>query len=201
VTYSAVKRGAASEFSAYGGLSVNVPGGNDGKSADFVRSRATATDRYSILRYGATYVRSLGGEWQLRASLGGQHTADALVSGEQFGIGGPDSVRGYQLREIASDRGYSAQVEVYTPDFAARLGLPQEQKLRLVGFVDGGSVSRNRALPGELLHDSIGSVGVGARWNYGKSASLRLDLAQVLQATPNRQINSQRINAALALFF
>lgn len=200
-TYTGVRRGAQSELSFNAGLSVNLSGGNDGKAEDFQRSRAPATDRYSILRYGLNYLRQLGDDWQMRAAFNGQHTGNALVSGEQYGVGGADTVRGYQLREVASDRGYALQAELYTPELGPRLGFSDNQRLRLLAFVDGGSVWRNHALPGELMHDSIGSAGVGMRWNYGKTASLRLDVAQVLQATPNRRLNSQRINAALALSF
>jgi hemolysin activation/secretion protein len=200
-TYTGVRRSADGELSFYGGLSVNVPGGNDGTQADFTRSRAPATDRYSILRYGLNYMRQLGADWQMRAGFNGQHTRDALVSGEQWGVGGSDTVRGYGVREVASDRGYAVQLELYTPELAPRLGLSDTQRLRLLAFIDGGSVWRNHALPAEQLHDSIGSIGVGARWNYGKSASLRLDLAQVLQATANRRENSQRVGAALSVSF
>lgn len=201
VTYVGVRRGAVSELTFYGGLSANIPGGNDGTQADFERSRENATASYSILRYGLNYLRQLGGDWQMRAGFNGQHTRDALVSGEQYGIGGADTVRGYEVREVASDRGYAAQLELYTPELGPRIGLSDSQRLRLLAFIDGGSVWRNRALPGEQTHDSIGSTGIGARWNYGKSAFLRLDLAQILQTTPNRSRNSQRINAALALTF
>lgn len=200
-TYIGVRRGAASEFTFYGGLSVNIPGGNDGTQADFERSRANATAGYSILRYGVNYTRQLGGDWQVRAGFNGQHTRDALVSGEQFGIGGPDTVRGYGVRELANDRGYAGQIELYTPEVGRSIGLSEPHRLKLLAFLDAGSVRRNRALPGESMHDSIGSAGVGMRWNYGKSASLRLDVAQILQATANRSRNSQRINAALALTF
>ncbi len=200
-TYAGVRRGADSELSFYGSLSANLPGGNDGTQADFDRSRAGASARYTIVRYGASYLRQLGTDWQVRAAVNGQETGDALVSGEQFGLGGPDSVRGYLPREVVNDRGYSVQIELYTPELASRLGLAERQQLRLLAFLDGGSVWRNHALPGEATHDSIGSAGVGARWNYGKSASLKLDLAQVLQATPDRRRNSQRLGAALALSF
>jgi hemolysin activation/secretion protein len=201
VTYLGVRRGAASEFTFYGGLSVNIPGGSNGTQADFERSRTNATANYSIVRYGLNYLRQLAGDWQMRLGFNGQHTRDALVSGEQFGLGGADTVRGYEVREVASDRGYAVQTEFYTPELAPIIGLSETQRLRLLGFVDFGSVWRNRALPGELRHDSIASAGIGARWNYGKSASLRLDVAQVLDATDNRRRNSQRIVAALALTY
>lgn len=201
VTYTGVRRGAESELTFHGTVSANIPGGNDGTQADFERSRANATASYTVLRYGLNYLRQLGGDWQMRAGFNAQYTRDALVSGEQYGIGGPDTVRGYQVREVASDRGYAAQMELYTPELGRSIGLSEPQRLRLLAFFDYGSVRRNHALPGELMHDSIGSAGIGARWNYGKSANLRLDVAQVLQATPNRRRNSRHINAALVLMF
>ncbi|HUF79918.1 MAG TPA: ShlB/FhaC/HecB family hemolysin secretion/activation protein [Burkholderiales bacterium] len=201
LTYSAVKRMTAAELSFYVGGAVNIPGGDDGKSADFQRARAGAPDDYKILRYGFNYTRQFRNEWQVRLGFNGQYTDDPLVSGEQYGVGGPDSVRGYSLREVASDRGYSTQAELYTPDLAGRAGLTDSYRMRLLAFYDWGAVQRNNALPGELHRDSIASVGVGLRMTYGKTVSLRLDLAQPLQETPSRDNNTQRLTGSLAIVF
>ena len=91
-------------------------GGNDGADSDFKRSRAEATADYRIWRVGANFTRAFSQDWQFRTVLTGQFSEDALVSGEQFGYGGPDSVRGFNIREISNDKGYAAQVEVYTPE-------------------------------------------------------------------------------------
>jgi hemolysin activation/secretion protein len=200
-TYYGVLRGAESEFTFNAGLTANLSGGNDGTMADFQRSRAAATSHYALLRYGFTYLRQLAGGWQARGLFNGQYTGNALVSGEQFGLGGADSVRGYMLREVVNDRGYSGQLELYTPELAARLGLADSYKARLLAFYDFGTVKRNHALPGEALGDSIGSVGVGARVGYGKALSLRLDIARIAEPTANRQTGSLRAGMALALTF
>src|SRR5262249_45136822 len=115
LTYSGLRRYSDAELSYYVSASVNLPGGVDGDADAFQRSRPGANADYTVYRYGANYVQSLPGDWQFRAALNGQYTNALLVSGEQFGIGGPDSVRGYILRELSSDRGYQTQVELYTP--------------------------------------------------------------------------------------
>jgi hemolysin activation/secretion protein len=201
LTYSGVLRMAAAEASFYAGVSTNLPGGNDGQGNDFERSRAGASPRYTIFRLGGAYTRALAGEWQARATLNVQHTGDSLIAGEQFGAGGPDSVRGYLLREVVNDRGYASQLELYTPNVAPKLGLPDSYRARLLAFYDFGSVSRNNALPGEQTGKFIASTGLGLRVGYGKRASLRVDLAQILKAAGTRQSDDQRVNASLALIF
>ncbi len=201
LTYSGLKRMTAAEFSFYGGVAANIPGGNDGDQAAFTASRPGADDNYTLLRFGLNYTRQFASDWQMRLGFNGQYTEDALVSGEQYGVGGPDSVRGYMLREVSNDRGYATQIEVYTPDLARKFGWTDSYKARLLGFYDTGTVSRNHALPGEQVRDSIASVGVGFRLTYGKMLSLRLDLAQILQETANRDNNSQRLTGSLAFVY
>jgi hemolysin activation/secretion protein len=154
-----------------------------------------------ILRYGATYVQSLPREWQARLAFNAQYTDDLLVAGEQFGIGGPDSVRGYLVREIASDRGYQGQFELYTPDVARKVGLSDTFRMRLLAFYDYGTVKRVHPLPGEVGRASLESAGVGLRLNYGKMVNLRVDVAQIMHPTVNRQSDSQRVTAAVAVIF
>ena len=201
LTYSGVLRTAAAELNFYASASTNIPGGNDGDDAAFTASRAGASENYAIFRYGASYTQAFGRDWQARAAFNGQYTADLLVSGEQVGIGGPDSVRGYLLREVASDKGYAAQLEVHTPNLAPAAGLPGSYRVKLLGFYDFGGVARNDPLPGEQAGKFIASAGLGVRLGYGKSASLRVDVAQILKAAGTRQTSDQRVSAALAIVF
>jgi hemolysin activation/secretion protein len=204
INYSALRRMTAADFSFYAGASRNIPGGSDGKESDWrngAAARQAVTDDYSILRYGFTYARQFRNEWQVRFAMNGQYSSDALVSGEQFGLGGPDSVRGYQLREVSNDRGYSMQNEIYTPDFARKVGMSDTYRLRALAFYDWGAAQRNKAVAGDITRDSIASWGTGLRFTYGKSMTLRLDLAQLLQATTNHENNSWRLSGALALVY
>jgi len=201
LTYSGLARGTASELSFYGSGAKNIPGGKNGDDAAFQASRAGASADYSVFRYGFNYVHQFQNQWQTRLGFNGQYTQDPLVSGEQFGIGGPDSVRGYQLRELADDRGMATQLELYTPDIARGVGLSDSFKLRLLGFFDYGSVRRVDPLPGETAEAYIKSTGIGMRMGYRKSVVLRLDLAQILKQTAYRDDGSRRLTGTMALIF
>jgi hemolysin activation/secretion protein len=201
LTYSGIVRRAVSQLNFHAGLSTNIPGGSDGRSADFQAARTGATANYAVFRYGAQYARAFQKDWQMRASFNAQYTSDSLVPGEQLGLGGPDSVRGYLLREVSGDRGYAAQLEMQTPDLAPLLDAPGEYRTRLVAFYDFGSVQRNNALPGEQQSKFISSAGIGIRFNYSKNVNLRLDVAQILKDAGTRQSGDHRISAGLALIF
>jgi hemolysin activation/secretion protein len=199
--YAGLKRMTASEWNFNTSLSRNLPAGVDGDAAAFNRTRAGANPEYTILRFGTSYIHAFANEWQGRAALSGQYSADKLVPGEQFGIGGPDSVRGYLLREATNDHGYAVQLEGYTPNLAARVGLPDQWRARLVGFYDFGQVKRNDPLAGEQNGKYLASTGVGMRLAYGKTVSLRLDLAHVLRDHGTRQAGDMRLNGALVLVY
>ena len=202
LNYGGLWRGAATELSFYGNYSRNIPGGDNGREEDWRAqpgSRQAVVDNYQILRYGFNFVSQLPGEWQVRLGASGQHTADALVSAEQFGIGGPDTVRGYLLRELAKDRGNAAQLEFYTPELARPLGLAKDFRTRVLAFYDYGSVENNDTQPSD--RESLASAGLGLRLGYGKAFSLRLDVAQILKETTEREKDSYRTSAALALIF
>ena len=199
--YSGVYRAAASELNFNLTISTNIPGGNDGGVADFARSRASATERYVIYRTGVGFQTTFAQDWQARATVTGQYTRDALVSGEQFGLGGPETLRGFLVREISNDRGVSSQLEVYTPELAPKIGLPEKFRLRALGFYEYGQVWRNQALPGEVANKAASDAGLGLRLNYGKALSLRFDVANILNPAGTRQRGENRISAGMALVF
>ena len=201
VTYSGLRRMTAAELSFYGGLVRNIPGGNDGEQEHFEASRPGANANYTIIRAGMNYVRQFRNEWQMRVGLNGQVTSDSLISGEQYGLGGPDSVRGYPLRDVTGDNGFSGQAEIYTPDVARGIGMADDYKMRFLGFYDWGTISYNNLPPAGVRRDSIDSFGVGFRFTYKKWLSLRLDLAHTRQETPTRDNHTQRLSGSLALVF
>jgi len=205
--YSGVRRTSDSDFNFYLYAAQNVfPGGNDAGDSHFKATRVDAKAAYRVYRYYAAYTRVLG-DWQIRGLLNGQYSRDALVPGEQFGVGGFDSVRGFLEREIANDRGYRASLEAYTPDLGAGLGAANA-KVRLVAFWDTGTLKRNKAQPGEATRQSVSSAGFGVRLAAGKGFSMRLDFAQVLDGGGQgldggggQGKNDQRVHASLSLVF
>ncbi|MEO8441304.1 MAG: ShlB/FhaC/HecB family hemolysin secretion/activation protein, partial [Betaproteobacteria bacterium] len=200
VAYNGLWRMSNSEFGYYVAYSANVPGLNDGGDNSFKMTRTDATANYHIWRMGATYSRTLPRDWQFRGVINAQYTNDALVPGELFGYGGPDSVRGFNIREVANDTGYSGSLEIYTPELGAKFGW-KEIKMRWLGFYDAGTTSRNSIQPGESFGQSGGSVGIGMRMTYGKHVNLRLDFAQVVDPAGTQAKNDQMLQGTLAIPF
>jgi hemolysin activation/secretion protein len=180
-TYDARWARPGTQLSFYGGVAHNISGGAFGTDADFKRARLGAGANYTLYRGGLNFARALPRDFQFRIGLAGQYTDDALVPGEQFGLGGANSVRGFYEREIAQDKGYSGQVEFYTPDLAALLKLPKVN-LRLLGFYDfgHGTLVNTTAFATGVVN--IASAGIGLRLGLSKYVSLRGDLAQVVDA-------------------
>lgn len=178
----------------------NLPGGSNGRGADFQALRAPATANYRIYRYGMNWMHTWSSDWQARVALQGQETPHALVPGEQFGAGGADSVRGFNEREIANDHGYRSTLEGYTPDFGSDLG-SADLRLRGLAFFDNANVRRNAILPGESAGQSISSVGVGVRMSHGGNLSVRADLAQVLDGSDTRRSGSNILHVGAVYLF
>lgn len=111
---------------------------------------------------------------------GAQWTSDSLTTAEQFGVGGPDSVRGFIQSEFLADRGYAVSAEYNRT-------LHQSQDWRLAGaaFVDHGEASLVRAAAGERASNHLTGAGGGVRAQYRSSTSLKLDLATPLSQDRN----------------
>ena len=181
VSYSAQWESPEDSSSFYLAGVRNLPGGRKGGAADFEATRAGAQAHYTIFRLGGTYARRFGDDWQLRAVFNAQVSRDLLVSGEQFGLGGAGSVRGFGERELADDSGHAINLEIYSPNLSGWLGWSETQ-LRALAFYDSGRVRRNQPLEGEVSDQSIASFGFGVRLALQKQFSLRADVASVTDA-------------------
>lgn len=179
VSYEGQWARPSSQYSFYATVLHNISGGRDGSEEDLAAARPGAKGDYTILRAGMNYGMAFKSDWQARLHVDAQYSDDALIQGEQFGIGGWNSVRGFFEREIASDRGSFATVELYTPNIGPRLGIHIDN-LRLLAFYDVGSVVRNHPAPGDIVHQSISSAGAGMRFGVQKNLSLRVDAGWVI---------------------
>ncbi len=173
----------------------NLPGGGNGRVADIAAARSGAKADYTLVRWSASYLQTLPADWQLRLATDGQTSRDALVPGEQYGVGGQESVRGFLEREFVNDSGQRVTLEVYGADFGARVA--PAASARLLAFIDHGSVRRNRALPGETTRAEIASAGVGLRLSVAPSWNLRFDVAHVLKGSGLHPSHDDRVHFSL----
>lgn len=198
LTYSGRHEAPGREIAFYATYARNNPyGDGDASAAAIDAARAGAKARFQVVRVGAAYSRALRGDDILRIALDGQYTRDALVPGEQFGLGGANSVRGFHERATAHDIGHRLSVEMYGPD-VGRLIAP-DWRARMLGFIDLGRGKDQEPL--RLPPSGLASIGVGTRATRGKRLSLRLDLALVTDGTAGRDKGERRSHFALAYAF
>ena len=199
--YQGTLRGEGSEAGFYVNFTQNFfPGGSDGTDADFKASRADARAGFRVYRFGANYNRAFSNDWQVRAAMTGQYSGDALVAGEQFGLGGADNIRGFLVREVSNDSGYRANVELYTPNLGTKFGWTSVQT-RLLAFYDWGTVSRNSVQPGELQGASPASAGVGVRFNAAKNFTAKVDYAHVLHGAGSANTGHTRVHMSFSFVY
>lgn len=154
----------------------NIPG-SAGNNLDAYKTEEARieTVNWSVARLSANYLSAVGKSgWLLGARGQMQYTADALISGEQFGLGGVNSVRGVGDRVISGDRGASLSVEITTPEVYTGM--------RLLGFMDAGwlnSVNTGASSTGKVETDQLASAGLGLRYGLGW-ASITADWGRVV---------------------
>ena len=205
VTYSASLRATGQDLSFYLNMAQNIPGGNDGVDEDFKKLGArfnVGTQGNRLFRGGFNYVKAFESDWQARANVTAQYSDDALIAPEQFGIGGADSIRGFNERYASNDKGYRTSLELYTPDVAKPVGM-ENGRLRFLVFYDSGALRRNYTLPNEQEAVNLDSGGIGLRFNYRNYFTARLDVAHVFHdgsgySEPDNRRNIKKFHLSTA---
>lgn len=201
LAYSGAYRAADQELAFSVAGVQNIPGGNDGTQVTFDAVRPGAPASYTLARATLSYLHGLPRGAQVRVRIAGQYTRDELVPGEQFGIGGMESVRGFLERQFAGDRGYSGSLELYSPDFGAELLPAGNWRARVLAFYDFGRAYRVNPEVFEPEVIGISSVGPGLRVAYGSSVTLRFDYGfQIQRGEPPSSFTS-RANFSLVWVF
>ena len=131
-----------------------------------------------------------GSNWRISAHADLQLASGPLVSGEQYSLGGVDTVRGYYDYEQSGDRGWNTRVEVISP---ART-LAGDWRLQALVFWDRGYVALQDALEGQVASAHLGSLGLGVRSNQVKGLSWALDVARPNFVTNRAESNSLAVN-------
>jgi hemolysin activation/secretion protein len=198
LTYTGRDLEPGRDISFYLSYAANNPYGNGDASPEAIEAaRAGAKARFQILRVGFSYSRALREDNIFRVALDGQYTQDALIPGEQFGMGGQNSVRGFYERTTAHDIGHRVSFELYGPEIGDQIA--PDWKARMLGFIDAAR-GKDQA-PVRLAESGLMSVGVGGRATRGKNLSLRFDFALVVDGTASRSKGEARTHFGISYTF
>ena len=189
--YAANWTGTHSTTSASVSLEFGLPAFGSTR-AQFDNKAYAAPPGFSVLRATVEREQDFSRDIQLWGSLTGQLSNDPLVSSEQIGIGGADSVRGYLEAEALGDTGVYVQTELRSPSVAKYLGGPLKS-WRFHVFADQGVVNLTTPLVGQRSTYGLASAGIGSRVNLWGYLNGVLQDAQTFDNGPNTKAGTNRV--------
>jgi len=190
VTYSGSQRRGKTASTYDVGIGFGIRGlVNDAQ--DFAEKRYKGSPNYFYLRGGTQQVYELSANWQLFGRVSAQVSPSPLVSNEQFGIGGADTVRGYLESSVLGDYGAVGTVEVRRGIHSKALHLAPGI-VYLFAFYDAGAAGLREPLPEQDSEFDLASWGAGLRVNGLFGFSAALDWARALRENGAIESGDQR---------
>jgi hemolysin activation/secretion protein len=166
---------------SFSGTGYYSPGGmtNNDDDTDYEGTRAGARANYAYGQLSLNRVTRLPWDftWTVRGLV--QEATANLLPSEQLGLGGYDTVRGYDEREVNGDNGFLLSTEVATPPVSLfhlfHVQKIQDQ-LQFFGFVDYGGTSLHQVTPADTNpNTNLLGVGPGFRYAINPYLSVRFD--------------------------
>ena len=117
-------------------------------------------------------------KWILAFTQRAQFANRNLLGPEQFGIGGYNTVRGYDMRDVNADNAITASGEVRTPPMQLLSSLKRmdiEEELRFLWFLDYGIGWSDQRVQEERKSIYLLGTGPGLRYHIGTNLVARLD--------------------------
>jgi len=152
--------------------------------ADFGRTAYTTNAQagYITVQMGADRVQTVYQDWSVKFHADGQWANGALISNEQYAMGGSASVRGYQDGQAYGDTGWRCSVEPQTPLF--NLGMVGNEGhvepcwVRASVFLDYGQIDDLGTVPvGAVNFEKFCGTGFGFTANIGSHLDGRVSVA------------------------
>jgi hemolysin activation/secretion protein len=138
-------------FNAQGNFNT---GGLLSDNADFARTAYTTNAQagYITVQMGLDRVQTIYKDWSVKLHTDGQWANGALISNEQYAMGGTAGVRGYQDGQDYGDTGWRCSIEPQTPLFNIGMvgneGHVEPCWIRGSVFMDYGELYRFQDTPG-----------------------------------------------------
>lgn len=168
---------------------------------EFESKRFQGKPNFLFLRHDISVEQALPLGSQLYAQLAGQIASGALVSNEQFSLGGDCSVRGYLDTQVLVDDAIRSRIEFRSPSFAAVLPLEIIDVARVVMFGDIAYGRIQEPLPGQGSTTMLSSVGLGFRFEASPGLNSKIDWAYPLSNNGEIRSGESRLHFSFAQQF
>jgi hemolysin activation/secretion protein len=107
------------------------------RSGDNYLSRYDGSGSFTTVNLWFARYQSLTNDWSLKISGAGQYASTALLTSQQYYLGGAFFGRGYGSAAISGDNAMAGSLELR---YDGKLNLPYTRGYQLYGFVDTGAV-------------------------------------------------------------
>ncbi|HSX26758.1 MAG TPA: ShlB/FhaC/HecB family hemolysin secretion/activation protein [Chlamydiales bacterium] len=153
-----------------------LPDESDARYSDL---RSSAKNNWVYAKGSFRCLRKLSNNFSLSIWLRGQYTSNLLLPSEQLGIGGYDTVRGYEERQLSMDEGFIGNLEARSMPFPIitffRKPSANRDAFQLVAFLDYGFGHNKSLFAGEPQTAYLFSIGPGCRYTYDPWIAVRAD--------------------------
>lgn len=170
--------------------------GNLGPVDQFACKRSEADGSFAYWRGDLRSSRTFAGLGSMNLRLGWQLALQPLVSGEQYALGGAETVRGYLEAEAAGDNALLGSLEWRSPNFAPAKSFWRE--LSLLAFVDVARAQTLLPQPEQAERTPLLGTGMGLRLRAAPNLNAELDIGWPLKPTPASPKSNPRLHLRLS---
>ena len=142
---------------------------------DFQTLRYASTAEYFYGQLQMERLIKLPLDFSLYGKFIYQFTRESLQPSEELGVGGHQTVRGYQERATNGDIGVVFHNNLFSPPIHALKIINIQDELKFLCFFDYGIAIDNNPLAGQPKRFYLLSVGPGLRYSISPNFSLRFD--------------------------
>lgn len=183
-----------------------------GQEDQFSCKRLGADGGFAYFRMDVRHAQPLG-RWSADLRLAGQVATQALVGGEQYALGGADSVRGYLSAEAVGDHGVMGSLQINTPNLSPSAGQAAQggtaadspwrklDELTAYAFVDAGQIRVINPSAGQTAHQNLAALGLGLKLRSFKDWTLNTDWAMAFKPATVTQSKGKRVHVRLSTDF
>jgi hemolysin activation/secretion protein len=143
---------------------------------DDLLSNHDGSGNFSVLDFSFVRYQNLSDVMSVKISAAGQLASAALLTSQQFYLGGPIFGRGYYSGDLSGDNGIGGAAELR---FDQKLKEGILKGYQLYGFVDGGAVWNHNDGRDDVL--SLSSAGAGVRFYFADEFQADLTVAAPLK--------------------
>lgn len=152
---------------------------SDQTNADYSSLRPGAVNKWVYFRGYFIYLQRLPKSYSFSLRLQGQGATEPLLPSEQFGLGGYETVRGYDEREINTDNALVLNLEARSPALPLAKWIKPTctipDGLQFLVFLDGGWGVNIVSIPGTTKVNYLIGAGPGVRYTLEPYLTARLD--------------------------